>query len=213
MLGKSRKSKDKESNAFLEGILIAGLLVVFGFLSYKSLHAGLLLLALCAWRMAEYVTDFRQGLHFFGIQLPEQRGLLWMLAGLISGVVAWAGYYLIPGGQLPMPGIGFFALTAFAIGLVEELVYRGLLYQMWQRGGPVVAILLSAIAHTAYKLALLSPHPSVELVPVAGWTLCAGAVLGALRYFSGSVLPAAANHIVFDILVYGGAATGPDWVW
>ena len=112
-----------------------------------------------------------------------------------------------------MPGIGFFALSAFAVGLVEELVYRGLLYRMWQSGGPVTAILLSAFAHTAYKLALLAPYPSVELIPVAGWTLFAGLTLGALRHFSGSVLPAAANHIVFDVLVYGGAATGPDWVW
>ena len=136
-----------------------------------------------------------------------------MLVGLITGVIAWAGFYVIPGGKLPIPGIGFFALSAFAVGLVEELVYRGLLFRIWLPVGPVLAILLSAIAHSAYKLALLAPYPSVELPAVAGWTLCAGMVLGILRHFSGSVLPAAVNHIVFDVLVYGGAATGPDWVW
>lgn len=213
MFRNDRKSNREETNSFREGILIAGLLVIFGFLSYKSLHAGLLLLALCAWRMAGYVANLREGLDFLGVHFPERSAIWWMAAGLVTGIMAWVGFYVLPGRELPMPGIGFFALSAFAIGLVEELVYRGLLYQMWQAGGPVVAILLSAIAHTAYKLALLAPYPSVDLLPVAGWTLGAGAVLGALRHFSGSVLPAAANHVVFDVLVYGAAATGPDWVW
>ncbi|MFZ4427508.1 MAG: type II CAAX prenyl endopeptidase Rce1 family protein [Saprospiraceae bacterium] len=213
MFRKDRKLALKGSAAFWEGVLIAVLLVVFGFLSYKSLHAGLLLLALCAWRMARYVADLREGLDFFGIHFPERRGILWMIAGLATGVIAWVGYYLIPGEALPLPGIGFFALSAFAVGLVEELVYRGLLYRMWQPGGPLLAILFSALAHTAYKLALLAPYPSVELLPVACWTLFAGLILGALRHFSGSVLPSAANHVVFDVLVYGGAATGPHWVW
>ena len=213
MFRKNRRLNREETSAFREAILIAGLLGVFGFLSYKSLHAGLLLLALCAWRMARYVANLREGLDFFGVHFPERSGILWMAVGLGTGIMAWAGFYLLPGGVLPVPGIGFFALSAFAVGLVEELVYRGLLYQMWQPGGPVVAILLSSVAHTAYKLALLAPYPSVDLLPVAGWTLVAGAVLGALRHFSGSVLPAAANHVVFDVLVYGGAAAGPDWVW
>ena len=168
MFQSNKKLAREERIAFREGILIAGLLVVFGFLSYKSLHAGLLLLALCAWRMARYVADLREGLDFFGVRFPERKGAIWMIAGLATGLMAWAGYYLIPGGKLPMPGIGFFALSAFAVGLVEELVYRGLLYRMWQSGGPVTAILLSAFAHTAYKLALLAPYPSVELIPVAG---------------------------------------------
>ena len=106
MFRKDRKLALKGSAAFWEGVLIAVLLVVFGFLSYKSLHAGLLLLALCAWRMARYVADLREGLDFFGIHFPEPRGILWMIAGLATGVIAWVGYYLIPGEALPLPGIG-----------------------------------------------------------------------------------------------------------
>jgi membrane protease YdiL (CAAX protease family) len=210
MQGNTRGDK---SRFLWEGIVLALLLVLFGFLSYKAFHAAMLLLALCAWRMSRFIGAPAEAKHFFGLVMPRRYAVIWMLAGLGSGVIAWIFFFRFPGYNIPFPGIGFFALTAFAIGLVEELTYRGALYSLWEGQGVVWAIALSAVAHTGYKLALLAPHPSVDLLAVALWTLVAGAVLGLLRYFSGSTLPAAINHIAFDVLVYGGGHTGPDWVW
>jgi hypothetical protein len=38
-------------------------------------------------------------------------------------------------------------------------------------------------------------------------------MLGLMRHFSGSVLPAVTAHVLFDILVYGDWAQAPWWVW
>lgn len=204
---------DKKISPLLEGLLLAVLLTLFGFLSWKAHHAALLLLALCAWRMSRYVGNLQEGLSVLGINKPGKWWLLWIIAGLGTGAFAWAFFTILPEDGSVLPKIGLFAISALVVGLAEELVYRGFLFHLWKRYGAIIVIILTTLAHTAYKLALLAPNPSIELDLVASWTIIAGLVLGMLRYFSGSVLPAAANHILFDVLAYGGSDSGPDWVW
>lgn len=55
------------------------------------------------------------------------------------------------------------------------------------------------------------PYDTVQLLPVAAWTIIAGVTLGLLRFYSRSIWPAVANHALFDVLVYGGGLTGPVW--
>lgn len=208
-----KRQRNKEKSPLLEGLLIAGLLTLFGFLTWKAHYAALLLLALCAWRMAHNIGNLQEGLYSLGIRKPGKWWYLWLAAGLGTGAFAWAFFRILPEDGIIFPRIGLFAISAFLVGLAEELVYRGFLFHLWQRYGAVVVIALTSLAHLTYKLALLLPQPSVDLELVASWTVIAGLVLGMLRYFSGSVLPAAANHILFDVLAYGSSDAGPDWVW
>lgn len=196
-----------------EGILLTLLLGAFGFLSPKAVYGALVLLAVSAWIMSRHLTDTASARAFFGLKLPPHRRTLWVLIGILTGAGAWAGFYLIPGNPLPVPGLGWFAFSALAIGLAEELVYRGFLYSVWKSYGVLAAIGLTAMGHTLYKVALLAPYQEVDLLPVTLWTLAAGVALGAMRHFSRSVMPAALNHMLFDVLVYGAAASGPAWVW
>ncbi len=118
-------------------------------------------------------------------------------------------------GALPR-GFGRFVFVAVAIGASEELVYRGYVQGRLRRLGWVIAVLLAAAAHTAYKAALFAFPPEgvvIDLEFLAVWTLIGGVVFGALRELSGSVLAPLAAHVLFDIVVYGENVQAPWWVW
>ena len=109
-----------------------------------------------------------------------------------------------------------FAVVGAAIGAAEELVYRGYVQGRLRRLGWMVAVLLAAGAHTAYKTALFAWPPegvAIDLEFLAVWTLIGGVVFGVLRVLSGSVLPPVVAHVLFDIIVYGGHVEAPWWVW
>ncbi len=80
----------------------------------------------------------------------------------------------------------------------------------------VAASLLAAGAHTAYKTALFAFPPAgieVDYGFLVLWTLVGGAAFGALRAWAGSVWPAVAAHVAFDLVAYGDAVRAPWWVW
>jgi hypothetical protein len=75
---------------------------------------------------------------------------------------------------------------------------------------------LAAGAHTAYKTALFVWPPGymeVDYGFLVTWTLVGGAAFGALRAACGTVWPAVAAHMAFDLVAYGDAAEAPWWVW
>ncbi|MBK6949533.1 MAG: CPBP family intramembrane metalloprotease [Haliscomenobacter sp.] len=203
----------KKHSDLFEAAGIAMVLIGFGFLSQRAFYGALLLLAVSAWALSRHIGDREETLAFFGLSAKIRRLPWWISAGIVTGMIAWLSFYIIPGREVPMPGLGWFALTAAGIGLAEEVVYRGFLYSLVKRYGPILAIVFTALAHTGYKLALLSPYQSVHLFSVLQWTLFAGIVLGGLRARSGSAWPAILNHVVLDVLVYGNGAKGPEWVW
>lgn len=203
----------KRHSSLLEAAGIAMVLVGFGFLSQRAFYGALLLLAVSAWALSRHIGNREETMAFFGLSMKARRSPWWIGVGLVTGMMAWISFYAIPGKEVPLLSIGWFALTAAGIGLAEELVYRGFLYSLVKRYGPILAIAFTALAHTAYKMALLSPYQSVHLFSVFQWTLFAGIVLGGMRALSGSTWPAILNHVVFDVLVYGNGAKGPEWVW
>jgi membrane protease YdiL (CAAX protease family) len=117
----------------------------------------------------------------------------------------------------PLPaGLGRFVLVAAAIGVAEELLFRGYVQGRLKGIGSVPAIVLAAAAHTAYKWALFAWPPEGILIDyqfLAIWTFVGGLVFGGLRELSRSVLPPIAGHAFFDILVYGERVHAPWWVW
>ena len=106
------------------------------------------------------------------------------------------------------------ALSAAAIGLLEELTYRGFLQGVLLRHGTLAAVAVAALAHTAYKcsLMLLPERPAAVNVPVlAGGTFLVGLMLGLARQGRTGLLLPCLFHVVFDIVLYGDLAALPWW--
>jgi membrane protease YdiL (CAAX protease family) len=142
--------------------------------------------------------------------------LVYNLVGLQMGI-AGAMYYRGSFGMPVIPEVfRSFTLVAVGIGITEELVFRGFIQGRLSKISPAFAIVFAAFAHASYKVFLfLSPAaqhlPSITLF----FTLTFGALvlIGLLRYFSKSVLPAIMVHAVFDLLVYAENLQAPWWVW
>jgi membrane protease YdiL (CAAX protease family) len=141
-------------------------------------------------------------------------------AALAIGLIFGGGLgvtYRVVWGLNPLPaGIEAFVLVACLVGATEELVYRGYVQGRLRVLGWPAAVVLAAVAHTAYKTALfvLPASPvDVNFVFLATWTLAGGIVFGLLREFSRSILPPVAAHAAFDLVVYGALAQAPWWVW
>jgi membrane protease YdiL (CAAX protease family) len=182
-------------------------------------------------------------LALLGLWPAPRRAALYILLGLALGLAGAAWYrYHLGWPLLPRAARGF-VLVAAAIGGAEELLYRGYLQGRLRRSfaavpraaaegegggaatavgdspwrlGAIAAVALAAACHAAYKTALFAFPPegiAADLPLIAAATLLGGAVFGALREVSGSVLPALAAHVAFDLAVYAEQARAPWWVW
>jgi membrane protease YdiL (CAAX protease family) len=116
----------------------------------------------------------------------------------------------------------WFALTAVAIGVTEEVIWRG-----WMQGALAAtgrltgywATVIAAAAHAAYKTAVFVfppegvPRQSLgALLTIAGLTFAFGTGLGLIRLRQGTIAAPIAFHAIFDLLVYGQCANAPWWV-
>jgi membrane protease YdiL (CAAX protease family) len=113
-------------------------------------------------------------------------------------------------------GVAAFVIVACLIGATEELIFRGWLLGKARAFGWPAAVVIAAVAHTAYKTALFvwpAVPVAVDLAGVARWTLAGGVVLGLLRASSGSLLPPLMAHAAFDFVVYRNLVHAPWWVW
>jgi len=195
---------------------------------------GLCLFALCAhdgfpWRLAAasglVIVAF--ALHRaivsgcapaeqMGLRLPTHAACLHLALGLALGVVLAVGFRERLGNGLFPGALTRFSLLAALIGAAEELFYRGYILGRLRFLGTTWAVVLSAVAHTAYKCALFArPQSGIEtnFLFLAVATLLGGLTFGLLRMRAGSVWPAVAAHACFDVLVYGDRAQAPWWVW
>lgn len=140
----------------------------------------------------------------------------WTVVGFLVGA-GLALWFRQISDQTPLPGaLASFVFVASAIGAAEELLYRGFVQGRLAGLGWPAAVALAALAHTAYKTALFVFPPEglvIQFPFLAFWTLLAGVAFGVIRHFCGSVIPALAAHVLFDILVYGDWVRAPWWVW
>jgi membrane protease YdiL (CAAX protease family) len=108
-----------------------------------------------------------------------------------------------------------FAPVAVCIGILEELMFRGWLFSHLSKWTTWTAVLITPLAHAAYKSILfLSPYLPYQ---INAWdlflvTFSAGVFLGLTRFYSGSVWPALIAHAIFDLLIYGDQPV-PWWVF
>jgi membrane protease YdiL (CAAX protease family) len=136
--------------------------------------------------------------------------------GLQMGI-AGAMYYRGSFGMPVLPAVvRNFVWIAVCIGIMEELVFRGFVQGLLSKLHPGFAIVFAALAHATYKACLfISPaadyHYSIMLFYT--WSFGAFILIGILRHYSKSILPAIIVHAVFDLLVYAENFTAPWWVW
>ena len=152
----------------------------------------------------------------FGISRLDIRTLIFIPAaiilGLLLGGLARNRYDL---GFLP-PGLTLFALTAPLVGAGEELLFRGYIQGHMRPLGNFFSIVLATSMHTIYKLLViltLALPLQFDFLFLIFWTFTGGFLFGILKELSGSSIPPVMAHAIFDVVVYGGLATAPVWVW
>jgi len=108
------------------------------------------------------------------------------------------------------------ALVAPLVGAAEELVFRGFIQGYLHPIGRVFSVVYASTVHTSYKLLVilsLSIPLQFDFFFLVLWTFVGGLLFGILRELSRSTLPPVIAHAVFDVVLYGGLATAPVWVW
>ena len=108
------------------------------------------------------------------------------------------------------------ALVAPRVGAIEELIFRGYIQGHLHPIGRIFSVVYASTVHTCYKLLVilsLSVPLQFDFFFLVAWTFVGGILFGSLRELSGSTLPPVIAHAVFDVVLYGGLATVPVWVW
>lgn len=151
------------------------------------------------------------GIHHFSPAV-----VVYTAIGFIIGAALGFLYRFDYGFDVHLASLGQFAAIAALIGATEELLYRGYIQGRMRNLGPLLAVTLASLFHTAYKstLFILPPFPiHIDFTFFSACTFVVGLGLGALRQIGRSVLPPIAAHACFDIIVYGEFSLAPWWVW
>ncbi|HSH08931.1 MAG TPA: CPBP family intramembrane glutamic endopeptidase [Oceanipulchritudo sp.] len=201
------------SRAERASIITSALLVIlFSYFLHQSRPAALACLVLFLMLLLQWIwkagkQEINRTFGFHGCAWHWLLALAVLGVGLALRLRWYEGYPVFPTKVSP------FLVMAALIGLTEELVFRGYFYGRWMAwSGWGVAVVMAAVLHTAYKVALLASSGTANLVFLGSVTLIAGLVLGLGRKVSGSIWPCVVFHVAFDICVYGDRPT-PWWIW
>lgn len=210
---KNRQSTWLETAAFLTGIL------VFTFFITDDKRSVILALAGIGLSFSILVLKIKSGCSLtmaFGFSAQLKGKLLYagisILAGLLLGMVYRQS---LKTGVLPQRLVSF-ALLASLIGSTEELIFRGFMQTNLRKINAAAAVLISAAAHTIYKLVLfwsLDPGMAINFRGLVIWTFIGGVVFGIIRELSGNTVFPVISHAVFDVVVYGDNLILPWWIW
>ena len=155
-------------------------------------------------------------LEIFGISRINRKILLYtlpaMALGILLGILTRNRFEL----TLIPEGFAGVALVAPLIGATEELVFRGYIQWQMRPAGKIVSVLSASAFHTCYKLMViltLAVPLQFDFFFLILWTFIGGMLFGILRELSESVIPPVIAHALFDVILYGGLATAPVWVW
>lgn len=153
------------------------------------------------------------------VSRPTRRAATVTALGCAVGFALGIGLRWAKGEGLLPGALGRFALVAAAIGAAEELAYRGYIQGRFRTLGVFPAAAFAALCHAGYKCALFlyapasAPATDIDFTLLAAGTFLGGVAFGALRELGRSAFPAIAAHACFDVVVYGGLARAPWWVW
>lgn len=152
----------------------------------------------------------------FGITKLTQKVLIYILPAIALGIVL--GIFTRNRFELTLLPASFtgLALVAPLVGSSEELLFRGYIQGQLRPVGRIFSIVVASSLHTSYKLLVilsLAMPLQFDFIFLIFWTFAAGVLIGILRELAGNTLPPMIAHAVFDIVLYGGMATAPVWVW
>ncbi|MCK5065799.1 MAG: CPBP family intramembrane metalloprotease [Bacteroidales bacterium] len=152
----------------------------------------------------------------FGVDRLHRKVLLYSLPALVLGAIlgiATRNSFDVSLFPVRITGV---ALVAPLVGAVEELIFRGYIQGHLHPIGRIFSVVYASTIHTCYKLLViltLSIPLQFDFFFLVFWTFVGGLLFGALRELSGSAVPPVIAHAVFDVVLYGGLATIPVWVW
>ena len=152
----------------------------------------------------------------FGLKRLNRKVLLYTLPSIVIGVIM--GMLTRNRFELTLIPAGFtgVAFVAPLVGTVEELIFRGYIQGHLRPVGRIFSIVTASVTHTSYKLLViltLAIPLQFDFFFLIFWTFVGGVLFGTLRDLSGSTIPPVIAHAVFDIVLYGGLASAPVWVW
>jgi len=214
-----KKTFQGKSYALLSAILVIGGMCIFGIFIHADFwwriisFSGLSLVAIV---IGLSVRDIKTLLAVLGIIPFTRKVIYYCIAGIMFGMLLGLVYNLIKADSVLPLTLTRFALIAPLIGITEELVFRGFVQSRSASAGTVASIIITAAGHTLYKYLVITTVPfdlNTYIPSLVLLTFLAGVVFGMMREASGSIVPPALAHGLFDIIVYGGASLAPVWVW
>ena len=155
-------------------------------------------------------------LEIFGIKRLNRKVFIYALFAIVLGVIL--GILTRNRFELTLIPAGFtgVAFVAPLVGTAEELLFRGYIQGHLRPLGKIFSIITASTLHTSYKLLVilsLALPLQFDFFFLIFWTFIAGVLVGTMRELSGSTIPPVIAHAVFDIVLYGGLASAPMWVW
>lgn len=143
----------------------------------------------------------RRSLKEYGIYW-RKKDYLHGIGGLVIGVAIFliitlplylSGLYTLKSGNQDFYELAVHFIVFIAVGMTEELLFRGFIQHRLLRFGPMVALLISA-----FLFALVHGlNPNVSMVGLMNVFL-AGCFFGAIMYLSGSLFTAIGAHITWN---------------
>jgi len=217
--GNSRTSRIRQDPGRILTILLsfAGILIFAGFI-HKTFPLILLAiggLALTAAIIGYSIRHLTLS-EAFAVKGLNRKVLLYIIPaialGLILGILTRKRFEL----TLIPAGFTHIAFVAPLIGAMEELVFRGYFQGQLRPIGSGFSIITASALHTSYKLLVilsLAAPLQFDFFFLIFWTFVIGILIGIIRELAGSTVPPVIAHAVFDIVLYGGLASAPIWVW
>jgi len=151
------------------------------------------------------------GLYEYNLKLVLYSAIC-LLGGISMGMHSNMGHYkpLIP---LSLTST---AVIVAAVGMGEELLFRGFIQGVLSKTSHWIGILAASGSHTLYKVLVLwsfTINLGIDLLDLALYTFAVGLLAGLIRRISGNIIPSVLGHMCFDIVVYGSLLSMPVWVW
>lgn len=133
----------------------------------------------------------------YGLKKPERAARLLRFAPLVPLALSSLLYGFAPG---TVPEILYAVLSAVSIAILEELLFRGLLYRALEpRGAETAAVVSSAVFGLLHLARLLDGAPLPFVLCQTVLAFAVGYLFVTLFRESGSLLPCIAAHAVFDL--------------
>lgn len=196
-------------------ICIVIYVVVFGSLRNLGDDNPYTTAGLAAMSVALLMFALRNGLaDKFGLSswATNQRGLLYLVPlWVITTSNLWGGI------EPHYEGVGLACAVATMtlVGVVEEFVFRGLLFNaMLKDSSETTAIVVSSVTFgTGHIVNLLTGHATLEVGIQIVFAVALGFVFTLVYHKGGSLLPCIVAHSLIDVFSVFSAATGiVDWI-